>query len=66
MKITVKIKEKESKIDVEDNTDIDRLLEGLGINRETVVVRKNKEICTEDETVRPNDCIEIIRITSGG
>ncbi len=51
---------------IEKDTTAARLLEELGINRETVVVSKNGEIIVEEDTLKKDDEIEIIRIISGG
>lgn len=51
---------------IEKETTIARLLEELGINRETVVVSKNGEIAVEEEDLIKGDEIEIIKIVSGG
>lgn len=51
---------------IKKDTTIAELLEELDINRETVVVSKNGEITVEDDTVKKDDEIEIIRIVSGG
>ena len=51
---------------IEKDTTAARFLEELGINRETVVVSKNGEIIVEEDTLKKDDEIEIIRIISGG
>ncbi len=45
---------------------IDDLLEKLGINRETVLVRLNNKVCVEEEILREGDKVEIIKAISGG
>jgi thiamine biosynthesis protein ThiS len=65
MKIIVKM-DKKSEIEVRDKATIDDLLEQLGVNRETVIVRRNGEISIEEETLKSDDFIEIIRAISGG
>jgi sulfur carrier protein ThiS len=42
------------------------ILQKLDINRETVLVRKGREIIPVEEVVRNSDRIEIIKIISGG
>ena len=42
------------------------LLQKLKINPETVIVSKNGEIVTEDETISGNDSVEIMKVISGG
>lgn len=66
MKIKVKLNSRSSEIEVANGSTVDELLEKLGINRETVLVRRNKEICTEEEKLKPNDFIEILRAVTGG
>ena len=51
---------------IENDTTIARLLEVLGINRETVLVSKNGEIAVEEDTLTTGDTVEIIKIVSGG
>jgi len=53
-------------IEIRDRATINDLLEQLGINRETVIVRRNKEICLEEELLKPNDFVEIIKVVTGG
>jgi thiamine biosynthesis protein ThiS len=66
MKITVTVGKERSIVDVEENITINDLLEQLDINRETVLVRLNGMICTEEETLQHDDFVEIIRAVSGG
>ncbi|MDI6654745.1 MAG: MoaD/ThiS family protein [Candidatus Hydrothermarchaeota archaeon] len=66
MKIKVKLNNKKSEVEVANGSTVDELLEKLGINRETVLVRRNKEICLEEELLKPNDFVEIIKVVSGG
>ncbi|MFH1774971.1 MAG: MoaD/ThiS family protein [Methanobacteriota archaeon] len=65
MKVTVKT-DKKSMVEIRDRATINDLLEQLGINRETVIVRRNKEICLEEELLKPNDFVEIIKVVTGG
>jgi thiamine biosynthesis protein ThiS len=51
---------------IKKDTTISKLLEELGINRETVVVTKNGEIAVEEETLMEDDEVEIVKIISGG
>lgn len=51
---------------IKNDTTVEKILEELGINRETVVVSKNGEITIEEDTLKKGDEIEIIRIISGG
>lgn len=45
---------------------VEELLEELGVNRETVLVRLNSRVCVEEETLSEGDEVEIIRAISGG
>lgn len=51
---------------VREGTRVEELLEELGINRETVLVRLNGEICVEEEVLEKGDEVEVIRAVSGG
>ncbi len=55
---------------IETQVTVTRLLEGLGIDPETVVIERNLEILSRDdhgETVlEEGDSIEIIRMVDGG
>lgn len=66
MKVKVKLNSKSSEVGIANGSAINELLEKLGINRETVLVRRNKEICTEEEKLKQGDFIEIIRAVTGG
>jgi sulfur carrier protein len=70
-KIKVRIKlrligREEREIKVRKGIRIIDLLRRLKINPETVVVRKNKEVCIEEERIEEGDYIEIISVISGG
>lgn len=65
MKISIKIGNKKSVLKVKKSS-IAELLEKRGINRETVLVIKNKKICTEEEILKDGDEIEILKAVSGG
>jgi len=43
-----------------------QLLQTLHLNPETVLVTRNDEVLTEDETVEDNDSITILSVISGG
>lgn len=45
---------------------VQELLEALEINVHTVLVLKNNELVTEDETLTETDDIKIITVVSGG
>ncbi len=54
------------KIKVASGMRITGLLEQLGQNRETVVVRLNGKIVAEDERLRSGDSVEILPVVTGG
>ena len=59
-------KERTSKtIDFSGST-VGDLLKQLEINPETVLVTKNNEVITEDETLNEKDKVEILSVISGG
>ncbi len=49
-----------------DGSAVMHLLQELGINRATVLVMKNREICVEEERIEEGDEIEILKAISGG
>jgi sulfur carrier protein ThiS len=66
MKITAKLRGETKRLVVEEDANVLSVLELLKINPETVLVKKGKEIITEDETLADNDEIELIKVVSGG
>ncbi|HID60292.1 MAG TPA: sulfur carrier protein ThiS [Hadesarchaea archaeon] len=54
------------KVGVVKKTKIADLLKQLGLNRETVVVKLNGKIVTEDERLSDGDSVEILPIVTGG
>jgi sulfur carrier protein len=66
MKISVKQGKKTEIVNLGQNATINDLLEQLGINRETVLVRRNGKITIEEEILREGDSVEIIQAISGG
>ena len=51
---------------VESRTSIADLLDQLGQNRETVVVRLNGKIVAEEERLKNRDLVEILPVVTGG
>ncbi|MBU0470238.1 MAG: MoaD/ThiS family protein [Nanoarchaeota archaeon] len=49
-----------------DSITVKDLLLQLNINFETVLITRNNEVLTEDETLNDNDCLEILSVISGG
>ncbi len=67
MKIRLKLDgNKESELSIGEGDTIAQLLDHLGINRETVLVRLNGEIRTEEEQLADGDDVLIIRAITGG
>lgn len=54
------------KLKVTQKTRIVNLLEQLGQNRETVVVRLNGKIVAEEERLADGDLVEILHVVTGG
>ena len=54
------------KVKIKPRTKIIDLLKLLGQNRETVVVRVNGKIITEEERLAGGDLVEILPIVTGG
>lgn len=63
MKIHIDGKE-DQEFDFEGSAE--ELLKKLNINLETVVITKNNELITEDESLKNSDQIKIISVVSGG
>jgi len=64
MKIFVEKQNKE--IEQKFNGTAEELLASLGINPETVLIVKNNELITLDETISDSDKIKILSVISGG
>lgn len=57
---------KEKSIEVGKNMLVKDLLAKMGINPVTVIVSRDNNIITEDETIQNNDKIRLISVISGG
>ena len=66
MEVTVKRGRQRSKQRIKEGTTISELLEQMKINRETVIVRLDKKIVSEEEELRDGVEVEIIMAVSGG
>ena len=66
MQIKLILDGKERTMKTGGSSTVMHLLRDLGINRETVLVRKNGEICVEEEKIKEGNEIEIIKAISGG
>jgi len=66
MKITVELQGKKTKIEVPEKAKVIDAVKKINVNPETVIVKRRSEILLEDETLKNNDEIELIKIVSGG
>lgn len=68
MEIPIKIKyfSEITETKVEDGSTVEDVVKKLGFNLETVVVKMNEKIVTEDTKVKTNDELTIIRVITGG
>ncbi len=66
VKIKVKYGKDEKEIEIKENSKIKDILKSMDINTEEVIVKKNKELCTEEDRIKAGDYLEIIRVVSGG
>lgn len=66
--MTIKLVNKNNtkEIDFKENTKIEDILKQENIPVETVVVKLNGDTVTEDEIVKDNDEIEVIKVIYGG
>lgn len=53
-------------VEVKESAKVREVLKKGGVNLETVLVRRGREIVTEEEEVREGDVLELIRVISGG
>ncbi|MFB6088772.1 MAG: MoaD/ThiS family protein [Candidatus Aenigmatarchaeota archaeon] len=66
MEVEIKFKENEREIEVEKNNKIEDVLDKAGINKETVIVKRDGKVIPPEEDVNDGDYLELIRIISGG
>ena len=66
MKVSVVFGDKLMQVKIKEGSTIEDALKKLGINTETVIVKRNSYITPIEEKVRDNDRIEIINVVSGG
>lgn len=57
---------KEKTIDLDMNSSVKDLLTKMNINPVTVLVSRDNNIITEDETINDKDKIKLISVISGG
>lgn len=66
MKVSVSFAEKRKTVVMPEGARVIDVIGKMKINPETVIIRRGKDILLEEEAVRNNDSIEMIRIISGG
>lgn len=66
MKIKVKYEDNTINDAIFDGSTVNELLKYLALNPETVLVIKDNEVLTEDDSLEDNDTIEILNVVSGG
>tara|TARA_Y100000310_G_scaffold315021_1_gene365100 strand:- start:52 stop:258 length:207 start_codon:yes stop_codon:yes gene_type:complete len=57
---------KETEIELENNSNVKDLLSKMDINPETVIVSKNNNIILKEEKLQDKDDIKLISVISGG
>ena len=66
MSITFINKKDAKEIEFEENLKVEDILKKEDIAIETVVVKINDQTVTEDEIVKDNDTLEVIKVIYGG
>ena len=66
MRVVVHHMEKKRNMEVPEKSKVIDIIRKANVNPETVIVKRGKDVLLEDETVRKNDRLELIRIISGG
>lgn len=66
MKFTLIIGDEKESRDLSEGITIKNVLEEMDFPLETVVVKKNGQIVTEEEIILEGDIIEIIKVIYGG
>ncbi len=66
MKVRVKAEGREREVEVAEGTTVGRLLEELGYDRESVLVRKGKKLVVEEERLSEGEELEVLRVVTGG
>lgn len=66
MKIKLLYDRGEKIIEVDKDVKVREILVRAGINTETVIVKQDGNIITEEEELKTGDVIEAVRIISGG
>ncbi len=55
-----------TEVEIDPEAKISDLLEQIGVNRETVLIRLNQDLVVEEERLEDGDVVEIITAISGG
>ncbi|MEM2866233.1 MAG: MoaD/ThiS family protein [Candidatus Hadarchaeales archaeon] len=66
MRVRVRAEGREREVEVGEGTTVEGLLEELGYDRESVLVRKGKKLVVEEERLSEGDELEILRVVTGG
>lgn len=66
MEYKVDGKKKKTNLDIDGKLQVNKFLERVGENRESVIVKINGKIVTEFDYISKEDKIELIKIASGG
>lgn len=66
MEYKVDGKKKKTNLDIDEKLQVNKFLERVGENRESVIVKINGKIVTEFDYISKEDKIELIKIASGG
>lgn len=66
IKISIVKGDNHSAVKVDLGSTISDVLDILGINRETVLVKLNGEVVVEEERLKDGDVVEVIAAISGG
>lgn len=66
MEYKVDGKKKKTNLEINGKLEVNKFLEDIGENRESVIVKVNGKIVTEFDYVSKGDKVELIKIASGG
>jgi len=66
MRVRVRSEGGEREIEVEEGATVQDLLERLGCDRESVLVRRGKRLVVEEERLSDGEELEILRVVTGG
>ena len=64
--VFIDMEDKNTKLELEDNSSVSDLLKKLNINPVTVIISRNNELVLEEDKLRDNDEIKILSVISGG